>query len=117
MSVLLDTLIKERKAKAEDYEKYLAGIVELTKQVHNPVDSVTYPKSLDTSAKRSLFDNLGSNEHLALTLDTEIRKTKKDDWRGNRFKEKEVRNAIRMHLNDDTLTEQIFELVKSQPDY
>jgi type I restriction enzyme R subunit len=43
---------------------------------------------------------------------------KKADWRGNKFKEKEVRNAIRSELGDDEgLVERIFEIVKAQRDY
>jgi nucleoside-diphosphate-sugar epimerase len=46
-----------------------------------------------------------------------IRKTKKDDWRGNKFKEKEVRNAIRAHLADPAMVDLIFDLVRSQHEY
>jgi hypothetical protein len=38
-------------------------------------------------------------------------------WRGNKFKEREVRIAIRRHVQDATLTDQIFELVKHQSEY
>jgi type I restriction enzyme, R subunit len=38
-------------------------------------------------------------------------------WRGNKFKEKEVRNAIRKHLSDDGLIELIFDLVRNQHEY
>ncbi len=55
---------------------------------------------MNTAAKRALYDNLGKDEALAIALDAEIRQTKKDDWRGNKFKEKEVRIAIRMHFTD-----------------
>jgi type I restriction enzyme R subunit len=44
MSELLDTLIRERKAQAHVYEKYLEKLVELTRQVKNP-SATTYPKS------------------------------------------------------------------------
>jgi type I restriction enzyme, R subunit len=117
MSDLLDALIRERKAKALEYERYLEKIIALAQQVQNPASGFTYPQSLDTGAKRALYDNLGSNEQAALTLDTTIRQTKKDNWRGNRIKEKEVRYVIRRQLKDDALTEQIFELVKNQSEY
>ena len=43
---------------------------------------------------------------------------KRADWRGNVFKEREVRNAIRSELaGDDERVDAIFEIVKSQPDY
>ena len=37
--------------------------------------------------------------------------------RGNRFKEREVRNAIRTVLRDEALTGGIFEIIKAQRDY
>ena len=117
MSELLDALIKERREKALEYEQYLAKIVELARKAHNPGGGTDYPKSIDTPAKRALYDNLGNDEALALALDAEIRQTKKDDWRGNRFKEKEVRIAIRKHLKDEALTNRIFDLVWNQSEY
>ena len=117
MSALLDALIKQRKEEALEYEEYLAKIVALTKQVQHPSGGADYPKTLKTTAQRALFDNLGKDEALALALDAEIRQIKKDDWRGNKFKEKEVRNAIRSHISDNALGDQIFELVKNQHDY
>ena len=36
MSIVLDELIKQRKEEVEEYEKYLAQIIELTRQVSNP---------------------------------------------------------------------------------
>jgi type I restriction enzyme R subunit len=117
MSDLLDALIQERKAQALEYERYLEQIVALAQQVQNPASGLTYPQALDTGAKRALYDNLGGDEPAALALDAAIRQTKKDDWRGNRIKEREVRYAIRHQLQDETLTDQIFELVKHQSEY
>jgi type I restriction enzyme R subunit len=117
MSVLLDTLIKERKKEALDYKQYLARIVELAKQVQNPGGGIAYPKSLNTLAKRALFDNLGKNEKLALALDEEIRLTKKDDWRGNMIKEREVKYIVTRHIPDKATQDAIFELIKNQKEY
>jgi type I restriction enzyme R subunit len=117
MSELLDSLIQERKKEALEYEQYLAKIVALTKRVQNPAGESDYPKSLNSPAKRALFDNLGRDEELAIALDVEICQTKKDDWRGNKFKEKEVRIAIRKHLKNEALINPIFELVKNQSEY
>jgi len=117
MSELLDALIAQRKQQAGDYEKYLAGIVELAKKVKNPAWGTSYPASIDTAPKQALYDNLDKNEALASTIDAEIRKTKKDDWRGNKVKEKEVRNAIRRHLADEGQVDLIFDLVKNQLEY
>jgi type I restriction enzyme R subunit len=117
MSELLDALITQRKTEAVDYEEYLAGIVELAKQAKRPESTPSYPASIDSSAKRALFDNLGENETLALAVDAAIRATKKDAWRGNRIKEREVRNAIKVHISDPDMVSVIFELVQKQHEY
>ena len=56
-------------------------------------------------------------EARALAVDAAIRLVKKADWRGNRFKEREVRNAIKSELDADGLVNTIFEIVKAQSDY
>lgn len=117
MSELLDALIAQRKTEAVDYEVYLAKIVELTKQAKSPETTTSYPAAVNSAAKRALFDNLGKDEGLALTIDAAIRATKKDAWRGNRIKEKEVRNAIKAHLADPSLVVVIFDLVRNQHEY
>ena len=117
MSQLLDTLIQKRRKEAIEYEKYLAEIVALTKQAANPAGGASYPKTLNTSARRALYDNLGKNETLANDVDYEILAKKKDDWRSHKIKEKEVRYAIQGVLHDVELTDKIFEIAKHQRDY
>jgi len=117
MSELLDALIAQRKTEAIDYEAYLAKIVELTKQAKSPETTTSYPAAVNTPAKRALYDNLGEDESLALSVDAAIRSTKKDAWRGNKFKEKEVRNAIKAHISDPKLVGIIFDLVRNQNEY
>jgi type I restriction enzyme R subunit len=117
MSELLDTLIQERQHQAREYEQYLASIIELARQVQNPTSGTVYPKLLNTRAGRALYDNLGKDEQLAITLDAAIQRTKKDSWRGNKIKERELRYAIRAVLQDETLTNNILEIVKHQDEY
>jgi type I restriction enzyme, R subunit len=117
MSALLDELIKERKEEARNYKEYLARIVELSKKTKNPAQSTTYPKSLNSNAKRALYDNLGQNEDLTTALDAEIYHIKKDGWRGDLIKEREVKYAIGKHIDDDDEVDRVFELVKNQSEY
>lgn len=117
MSILLNNLIQNRKTATEDYQNYLQKIVELTKQVHQPNTSSAYPESLNTPAKIALSDNLDKNEELALTIDAVIRQTKQDGWRGNRIKEKEVKNAIKKYLPLPEEVDNIMEIVKNQSEY
>lgn len=118
MSELLDALIGQRRQEALDYQEYLEKIVELAKKVTNPNVGQPYPKALDTSAKRALYDNLDKNEALAVAVDEAVRKSRQDDWRSNSFKIKKVRNAIKGVLGgDETLTGQVLELVTNQYEY
>ena len=141
MSKLLDALILQRKQESLAYKDYLDRIIALTKRISRPETGSTYPPSINTATLRALFDNLDTEpasetreppppryagkptaadarEEKALALDRAIRRVKRADWRGNLFKEREVRNAVRSVLvGDDELAEAMFEIVKSQPDY
>ncbi len=117
MSELLDSLIRQRKEQALDYEQYLAEIVALAEQVQKPGGGADYPQSLHTSAQRALYDNLGHDEALAHAVDYAVLSSKKDDWRGHKVKEKEVRYAVKRVLHDEQMTDSVFELVKKQSDY
>lgn len=122
MSVLLDELIKLRKEGTIAYEKYLNDFVALTTKVKKPNTSVEYPSSLDTAARRNLFDNTGKKEELAIALDIKILSVKKDRWRDKEIKQRPVRNAIKSILKEYGITEEaevnrIFEIVKNQREY
>lgn len=118
MSELLDALIQQRKEEALDYKAYLDRLVELAGRVHEPSEAGGYPTSMDTPAKRALYDNLDHDENVAVRVDTAVRHTRKDDWRGNRFKEREVLGAVREELGEyETRADEIFELVKNQREY
>jgi len=117
MSELLDTLIQQRRDEALEYKRYLAKVIELTRQVQNPAGGTAYPNQLNTPAKRALYDNLANDETLALALDSAIRQTKKDGWRGNKIKEREVMYVIHEHVDDEAEVKRIFELVKNQREY
>ena len=120
MSELLDALIKERREQAIEYQKYLEKVKELAWKVTMPggISPEGYPPSLDSPAKRSLYDNLGKDEALALRIDTAVRYTKKEGWVGNRFKEREVANAIRQEAEGyEVNIDDLLELVKNQREY
>lgn len=137
ISLLLDALILQRKQGAIDYKAYLEKVVELTKKARGLDNSLSYPSRIDSIELRSIFDNLESTqvtrelqadyafsptvdvrEEKTLALDHAIREVKKADWRGNRLKEREVRNAIKSVLdNDEAYVTKIFEIVKAQRDY
>jgi type I restriction enzyme R subunit len=65
-----------------------------------------------------LYDNLGKDEALAIRVDRAVIDSRMDDWRGNPFKAKQVKLAIKTALgSDEALAERIFELVKNQYEY
>lgn len=123
MSELLDALIEQRRKEALEYKDYLKRIVELTRQAAKREEANRYPAGIDTSARQALYDNLGQDIELAIRLDERVRAVKKADWRGNTFKEREVRNAIAAVLHTQvrdlggTDTDAVLELVKNQNDY
>ncbi len=119
MSELLDALIEERRQQAIDYKEYLEKVKALSAQIVNAggINPNAYPKSLNTPAKKALYDNLDQNEELAIRIDTAVRHTKKADWIGSRVKEREVAAAINQELNDESLLDQVLELVKNQYEY
>ena len=111
----------------------------------DPTEGASYPKSLITAASRALYDNLGKNEGLALAIDAAVTASKQDDWRGNIFKIKKVKLAVKSAIDayklvatgkssgvtgdepagyvgrdsqsTDKLAEEILELVRNQHDY
>ncbi|MBN2403735.1 MAG: HsdR family type I site-specific deoxyribonuclease [Spirochaetes bacterium] len=122
MSELLDELIRLRKEETLEYEKYLRQIIALSAKIKKPDIKKDYPSSLNSSAKRNLYDNLGRNETLANELDQKIMTTKKDGWRDHKIKLKEVRLAVEEELKKYGVKKEedihkIFELVKNQRDY
>lgn len=119
MSVLLDELIEQRRQQALSYQEYLEQIRALASKVTKPEQGgSSYPATMDTQAKRALYDNLGQDEVLTTKIDTAIRYTKKADWIGDRFKEREIANAVREETNGyDLDIKQVMELAKSQKDY
>ena len=124
MSRLLDEIIRERRREALDYKEYLERIRDLARRVTKPADGTVYPPGMTTAVLRALFDNLpgspDTRERTALHVDRAIRRVRKADWRGNRLKEREVRNAIRSALAggggeaDRDAVNRILEIIKAQ---
>jgi hypothetical protein len=54
---------------------------------------------------------------LAVAVDAEVRRVKQDDFRNSKPKLRMVRNAIRRHVSDEKLADDILEIVKAQRDY
>jgi type I restriction enzyme, R subunit len=118
MSALLDSLIAQRRENALDYQEYMRQVVDLARAAKNGPTPNTRPASLDTPAKRALYDNLRNDEALALRVDDAVRAASQDAWRSNTMKTRRVRQAIRGILGDDEARiDLILELVKNQHGY
>lgn len=119
MSVLLDELIELRRQKAIEYQEYLEKIRELSRKVIRPEQTAAnYPPSMDSNPKRAFYDNFGQDELLATKIDSAIRYTKKADWVGDRFKEREIANAVREETTGYEVDIQgVMELAKAQKEY
>ncbi|MGU3681654.1 type I restriction endonuclease subunit R [Citrobacter portucalensis] len=120
MSLLLDELITLRRQNALDYQQYLERIRDLSKQVIRPeqTNEASYPETMDTQAKRAFYDNFGHDEVLATRIDTTIRYTKKAEWIGDRFKERELARALREETASYNVNiDDVLELARKQKEY
>jgi type I restriction enzyme R subunit len=127
ISHLLDEIIRQRRRGAMDYRQYLSEIEGLSGRLTEHENPARYPSNINTGALRALFDNLDGlledrRETAARTIDDTVRSTRRDDWRNNRFRRREVRNAIARLINEefsdyDLDVDAIFELVMNQNDY
>jgi len=119
ISEILDELIKERKENAIEYKKYLQKIKELAKQAkqQDKQTSSSYPSSMNTNGKRALYDNLEQNENLVSKIDTALEISITDNWIGSKMKEKKVRKAIALVIDDEDKVSKIIDIVKEQDEY
>jgi len=93
MSTLLAAIIRERRDNAISYEEYLKKIAKLVSQVNEGKAEDT-PDVIKTFAQKALYNNLGKNPELAMLIDIAVKKSKRDGFRGNLAKEREVKFAI-----------------------
>lgn len=135
MSTLLDEIIAARKAKAVEYEGYLKRIDELTRQVAAGRSDET-PKQLDTPGKRALYNNLKTSPNKqfaenaptyqvdgdpllkrALEIDTAVKRSRPDAWRGVQAREQTIKGALYSILKDHDEVERIFKIIFQQYEY
>lgn len=141
MSQLLDEIIKQRREGVLEYQNYLKQVVVLIKKVKDPLFVTNIPQSIDSPAKKALYDNLWQNEKVVWFIHNTILKTRKDWWRDNKIKQRELKNSIKQELgkmyNVDIIDEykefdtckireissvqinldKVFEIIKNQKEY
>jgi type I restriction enzyme R subunit len=139
MSVVLDQIIADLRAKRIDYEEYLKRIAELAKNVQTGQDDDT-PEKLNTPGLRALYNNLespvteksgngvrgdtaiyrvprNSALEMALKIDEIVKKTRPDGWRGVQAREQVIKAALHDVLKDVAKVERIFLVIKQQREY
>lgn len=117
MSKLLDEIIKQRRDEALEYQEYLRRVVELAKKVKEPLNNSDTPSLINTSAKKALYDNIWFNIELALLVHNTIIKEKKDWFRDNKIKQRELKNALAKVIPATVNIDDLFELIKNQKEY
>lgn len=116
MSVLLTELIEARNRDSILYHDYLVKIAELIRMV-NKGQKDDVPTSLNTKGKVALYHTL-ENEELALVCDREVQYAKQEGFRDNLMKQRKVKNAIKRIIEDDTLAEQVYQIIEqNKEDY
>jgi type I restriction enzyme R subunit len=127
MSILLKELVDKRKREVIGYQEYLEKIVELSKNVVRPEESMSYPDEIKSSrALMALYDNLDQNVDYATDIHEAVIESLSDGFRGNIVKERQIKRAIRrvvtfyLKLNDPECQEEvdrIFKIVSEQDEY
>lgn len=101
MSALLDALIEQRRQEAIDYKQYLAKVLELATTVGTKESDAGYPDWVDTVAQRALIDfGWPPGANIKIVYET-IQGEKRHNWSGDKFKQRELANAIRRVLPED----------------
>ena len=116
MSDLLSDLVIQRRNEAIEYAEYLERIKEMVTQAKAGHGNA-YPESMSTAGKKALYDNLDSDEDLAIKIDRSVRDTAPFGWRGNAMKERKVRRNLEPFFDDIAKMERIFEVLKNQNEY
>ena len=127
ISHLLDEIIRERRRGAMDYREYLSEIEGLSSQITEPESQTEYPSNINTGPLQAFFNNLDDlpedrRSAAVLAIDAAIRNTKQDDWRDNRIKRMQVRNAIARVIaekfsDEDLDPDALLELAVNQSEY
>lgn len=116
MSLLLSEIIKQRKAKAIDYEEYLKQIAALAKQVQEGKASDT-PKELDSPAKVVLYHYFDGDIDKAIMIHEVVMEHAPSGWKGDSAKENKIREELYKLLNDFEETINVFDVIKEQDEY
>jgi type I restriction enzyme R subunit len=133
MSRLLEDLIEQSRANAEEYEEFLRRAEALVKRLHAREPEEGVPALLHGKREATvIYSNLASLPHeqflcptddderaeLAAQVDMVVRESAPAGWKGDQAREAQVLNALFPVLERDReATQALFEIIKSQPGY
>jgi type I restriction enzyme R subunit len=116
MSALLDALVAQRRQNRIEYKTYLEQIAEIARQAKDPSLYKSWPPTINSPAKRAIYEIVAEDEPLALEVDAAIRNALQDGWRVNRFKLRKVEMAVKKVVGKD-LVDDVVEVAKRQSEY
>lgn len=110
MSLLLDELIAQRKKVVTENKNFLHNASELIKKVKiGKEDNI--PGTIKTLGMRAIYNYLDKDEDLTIACENAIQSYKKEGFRENSQKQKEIKGAIYNIVKDDDKTEKNYEIV------
>lgn len=118
MSAILDKLIEIRKQGVDEYAELLALYIKLAKDVEHPEENEVYPENIRSShALRAIYDNVGEDEKLAITIHNAVLKSKIVGFRGDEIKERKIKRELFRVLGDQAEVDRIFKIIEKQEEY
>lgn len=126
MSAILEMIIRERKEETLKYQALLDKYKEMARILRHPENDPHYPESIRArAALRSLFDNCGEDEALAIKLDEAVTTSKEIGFRDDPIKQRRIQKAIYGALADyigdpderRKKVEEFYNLVVQQKEY
>ena len=122
MSDILNKLLQEQKDGKLQYKELIEKLIEKLKESRS-ASKAKYPKSIDTKGKQALYDNLCSDEELALRVHEVVKSNARDGFRdmdgSGLRKMKALRKAVENVLNDTNSEkiEDIMQIIIAQKEY
>lgn len=120
MSSLLEELILKRKQGVLVFKKLLEEYQNLARIIENPETNTTYPKAIingNSSALRSLYDNLNNNEELAIKLHETIIMNRPDNYKETKSKVNKMKYIILSVLGSEDEMERVYKIISEQDEY
>ncbi|KAA0571577.1 HsdR family type I site-specific deoxyribonuclease [Azospirillum sp. B21] len=116
MSELLTDLVRKRRDDALAYAEYLEKIADLVRAV-KAGHGGEYPSTMTSPGRKALYDNLGQDETTTLAVDEAIRNAAQTGWRGNRMKERMLRQNLLRILDAEEVVGSVIDIIRSHDEY